>query len=147
MLMLRDLSDLTKLEDFTVSIKAIDDTMQQYDHMSANMLYASFALANIYPFDWLENKVKALHRSLFKRMHDELKKAMLEVARGKDLEELFATVALIYAYRALANSFSAGALGGRVKAVPRRQSDLIRHTDHLKSLTDTPRRLVTSSIF
>lgn len=49
MLKLRVLSDLTKLEDFTVSIKATDDIMQQYDHMSAIVIYASFALANIYP--------------------------------------------------------------------------------------------------
>jgi len=93
MLMLRDLSDLTKLEDFTVSIRATDDFTQQYDHMSANMLYASFALANIYPLDWLEAKVKALHRSFFERMHDGLEKAMFDVARGKDPDESFVAVA------------------------------------------------------
>lgn len=87
MLMLRDLSDLAKLEDLRESTNARDDIMQQYDHMSANTLYASFALANIYPLNWLENELKALHRGLFKRMHDGLEKAMFVVARAKDLEE------------------------------------------------------------
>ena len=53
MLMLRDLSDLTQLENFIVPINAKDHIMQQYDYMSAHMLDAPFALANIYAFDQL----------------------------------------------------------------------------------------------
>jgi len=128
MLMLRDLTDLTKLEDFTVSIKATDDIMQQYDHTSADMLYASFALANIYPLDWLENKVKALHRSLFARMDDGLEKAMFDVARAKDPEESFAPVALTCAYRVLASVYLAEFLEDRVEALRRGHSESIKST-------------------
>ena len=138
MLMLRDLSDLAKLEDLRESTNARDDIMQQYDHMSANTLYASFALANIYPLNWLENELKALHRGLFKRMHDGLEKAMFVVARAKDLEESFASVSLAYAYRTLADDHPAGFPGDRVKALDRRLFGPIEYTNHPEFSTNTP---------
>jgi hypothetical protein len=95
MLMLRPLSDLTKLEDFTVSIKATDNIMQQYDEMLPIMIYKYWELANIHPVRHLQDKVKNLHRKLFEGMHAGLEKAMRDVARSKDVDKSFAAVALV----------------------------------------------------
>ena len=95
MLMLRPLSDLTKLEDFTVSIKATDNIMQQYDEMLPCLIYRYWELANIHPVRHLQVKVTDLHRKLFEGMHSGLEKAMRDVARSKDVDKSFAAVALV----------------------------------------------------
>jgi hypothetical protein len=98
MLMLRPLSDLTKLEDFTVKIIAADNIMQQHEEMLPLMIYSYWELANIYPVRPLQVKVKDLHRRLFNDMHVGLEKAMKDVARGKDVDKSFKSVALVTRY-------------------------------------------------
>lgn len=93
MLVLRGLSDLTKLEDLRVSIKATDDIMQDWEYMSARYLYDFFLLANIHPLNHLQDQLRALHNELYERMHGGLEKAMTDVARSKDPDESFAPVA------------------------------------------------------
>jgi hypothetical protein len=98
MLMLCPLSDLTKLEDFTVKIRATDNIMQQHDKILPLMIYRYWELANIHPARDLTVKVKNLHRRLFNDMHAGLEKAMKDVARGKDVDKSFKSVALVTRY-------------------------------------------------
>ncbi|KAI4841908.1 hypothetical protein E4T44_07614 [Aureobasidium sp. EXF-8845] len=98
MLMLRPLSDLTKLEDLTVKIRASDNIMQQHDEMLPLMIYRYWELANIHPARDLTVKVKNLHRRIFNDMHVGLEKAMKDVARGKDVDKSFRSVALVTRY-------------------------------------------------
>lgn len=94
MLMLRDLSGLTKVEDLRVSIKATDDMMQEYEYMSARVLWNYWLLSNVHPLNHFQDQLRALHHRLFERMHNGLEKAMADVARSKDPNESFAPVAL-----------------------------------------------------
>ena len=94
MLMLRDLSALTKLEDLRVSIRTTEDIRQEWEYMTANVLYNMWMLANIHPLNYLQDQLRDLHHELADRMHDGLEKAMTEVARSKDPNESFAPVAL-----------------------------------------------------
>jgi hypothetical protein len=98
MLMLRPLSDLTKLEDLTLKIEAADNMMQQIDEVLPLMIYRYWKLANIHPVRHLQDQVKNLHRRIFNDMHVGLEKAMKDVARGKDVDKSFKSVALVTRY-------------------------------------------------
>jgi hypothetical protein len=95
MLMLRPLSDLTMLEDLSVSIKATDNIMQQYEEMLPLLIYKYWELANIHPVRHLQVRVMDLHRKLFDDMQVGLEKAMSDVVRSKDVDKSFASVALV----------------------------------------------------
>jgi hypothetical protein len=95
MLMLRPLSDLTMLEDLSVSIKAKDNIMQQYEEMLPLLIYKYWELANIHPVRHLQVRVMDLHRKLFDDMQVGLEKAMSDVVRSKDVDKSFASVALV----------------------------------------------------
>ncbi|KAI5241008.1 hypothetical protein E4T42_08210 [Aureobasidium subglaciale] len=94
MLMLQSLSNLSRLEDLRVSIKATDDIMSQYQEMLPHLVFRYWESANIHPVRSLELQVMNVHREVFEEMQTSLEQAMADVARSKDVNESFVRVAL-----------------------------------------------------
>ncbi|CAD0110554.1 unnamed protein product [Aureobasidium uvarum] len=95
MLMLRPLSSLSKLDDLRVSIKATDNSMQQYDEMLPLLVYRYFELSNINPRHDLQGMVMKIHCKFFEDMQVGLEQAMTDVARSKNVNESFKSLALV----------------------------------------------------
>ncbi|KAI4719315.1 hypothetical protein E4T48_04432 [Aureobasidium sp. EXF-10727] len=95
MLMLRPLSSLSKLDDLRVSIKATDNIMQQYDEMLPLLVYRYFELSDIHPRHDLQGMVMKIHRKFFEDMQVGLEQAMTDVARSKNVNESFKSLALV----------------------------------------------------
>jgi hypothetical protein len=94
MVMLQPLSSLKKLGEFSVSIKATDHEMQLSPEIMPRLIHHYWILADVHPVRTLLGRVIKIHQDMFARMHRGLGQGMLDVARSRDVDESFGSMAL-----------------------------------------------------